>query len=138
MSFPTLRLRRLRATPTLRSLVRETTLSPAQFIYPLFVVHGENVRREIPSMPGVFHQSVDQLAREMDELAALGVPAVVLFGIPAHKDPVGVENFDPNGIVQQAARAIKQANPDILVITDVCLCEYTDHGHCGIIHDGEF
>ncbi|NLX08726.1 MAG: porphobilinogen synthase [Chloroflexi bacterium] len=137
MSFPTLRLRRLRATPTLRALVRETTLSPAQFIYPLFVVHGENVRREIPSMPGVFQQSIDQLARETDELAALGIPAVVLFGIPAHKDPVGVENFDPNGIVQQAARAIKQANPDILVITDVCLCEYTDHGHCGIIRDAE-
>jgi porphobilinogen synthase len=95
------------------------------------------VRREIPSMPGVFQQSIDQLARETDELAALGIPAVALFGIPAHKDPVGVENFDPNGIVQQAARAIKKANPDILVITDVCLCEYTDHGHCGIIRDAE-
>jgi porphobilinogen synthase len=137
MSFPTIRLRRLRATPTLRALVRETTLSPAQLIYPLFVVHGHDVHEEIGSMPGVYHHSVDWLAREIDELSALDIPAVILFGIPASKDPVGRENFAEDGIVQRAIRAIKAANPDLLVITDVCLCEYTDHGHCGIVRDGE-
>lgn len=137
MSFPTVRLRRLRATPTLRSMVRETTLSPSQFIYPLFVVHGRNVRAEIGSMPGVYHHSVDRLAQEIDQLSALGIPAVMLFGIPAHKDPIGEENFAEDGIVQQAIRAIKAANPDTLVMTDVCLCEYTDHGHCGIVRGAE-
>ncbi len=137
MSFPTVRLRRLRATPTLRALVRETTLSPAQLIYPLFVVHGHDVHEEIASMPGVYHHSADRLAQEIDEISALDIPAVILFGIPASKDPVGQENFAEEGIVQQAIRAIKAANPDILVITDVCLCEYTDHGHCGIVRDGE-
>lgn len=137
MSFPTVRLRRLRATPTLRAMVRETTLSPVQFIYPLFVVHGRDVREEIASMPGVYHHSVDRLAREIDEVSALDIPAVILFGIPASKDPVGQENFAEDGIVQQAIRAIKAANPDMLVITDVCLCEYTDHGHCGIVRGGE-
>lgn len=137
MSFPTIRLRRLRATPTLRAMVRETTLSPAQFIYPLFVVHGRDVHEEIASMPGVYHHSVDQLAQEIDEISALDIPAVILFGIPASKDPVGQENFADDGIVQQAIRAVKAANPDMLVITDVCLCEYTDHGHCGIVRDGE-
>lgn len=136
MTFPTVRLRRLRATPTLRAMVRETALNPAQFIYPLFVVHGSGVYDEIASMPGVFNQSVDQLAREADALADLGVPAVMLFGIPARKDPVGSENFAQDGIVQQAVRALKRANPDLLVMTDVCLCEYTDHGHCGLIRDG--
>jgi porphobilinogen synthase len=137
MTFPTVRLRRLRTTANLRAIVRETTLSPANFIYPLFVVHGRDVHEEIPSMPGVYHQSIDHLAREINELAALHIPAVILFGVPAHKDPLGQENFAENGIVQQAARAIKQANPDILVMTDVCMCEYTDHGHCGIVRDGE-
>jgi porphobilinogen synthase len=137
MTFPTVRLRRLRITANLRAIVRETTLSPANFIYPLFVVHGRDVHEEIPSMPGVYHQSIDHLAREINELAALHIPAVILFGVPAHKDPLGQENFAENGIVQQAARAIKQANPDILVMTDVCMCEYTDHGHCGIVRDGE-
>lgn len=137
MSFPTVRLRRLRATPTLRSMVRETALSPSQFIYPLFVVHGHNVRAEIGSMPGVYHHSIDRLAQEIDQLSALGIPAVMLFGIPAHKDPVGEENFAEDGIVQQAIRAIKAANPDTLVMTDVCLCEYTDHGHCGIVRGAE-
>ncbi len=136
MTFPAVRPRRLRATPALRAMVRETTLAPAQFIYPLFVVHGDGVRNEIASMPGVYQQSVDQLAREADELAALGIPAVMLFGIPARKDPVGEENFADDGIVQQAVRALKAANPDLLVMTDVCLCEYTDHGHCGLIRDG--
>jgi porphobilinogen synthase len=137
MTFPTVRLRRLRTTANLRAMVRETTLSPANFIYPLFVVHGRDVYEEIPSMPGVYHQSIDHLAREIDELAALRIPAVLLFGVPAHKDPLGQENFADDGIVQQAARAIKQANPDILVMTDVCMCEYTDHGHCGIVRDGD-
>lgn len=136
MTFPTVRLRRLRSTPNLRAMVRETTLSPANFIYPLFVVHGRDVNTEIPSMPGVFHQSIDRLPREIEELTALGIPAVILFGVPARKDPVGLENFADEGIVQQAIRAIKAANPEMLVITDVCLCEYTDHGHCGIVRDG--
>jgi porphobilinogen synthase len=137
MTFPTVRLRRLRTTANLRAMVRETTLSPANFIYPLFVVHGRDVYEEIPSMPGVYHQSIDRLTREIDELSALRIPAVILFGVPTHKDPLGEENFAHDGIVQQAARAIKQANPDILVMTDVCMCEYTDHGHCGIVRDGE-
>ncbi len=136
MTFPTVRLRRLRNSPTLRAMVRETILSPAHLIYPLFVVHGRNVREEIGSMPGVFHLSVDQLPREIEEIAALHIPAVILFGLPAHKDAQGTENFAREGIVQQAIRAIKHANPDVLVITDVCLCEYTDHGHCGIVHEG--
>lgn len=137
MSFPETRLRRLRTTAALRSMVRETTLSPEQFIYPLFVVHGRDIREEISSMPGVFHLSIDQLEREINDVSTLNIPAVLLFGVPAYKDPVGTENFAEDGIVQEAIRAIKQANPDTLVITDVCLCEYTDHGHCGIIRDGQ-
>ncbi len=135
-SFPTTRLRRLRWTPTLRRMVEETRLSVDDFIYPLFVVHGEKVRREIPSMPGVFHLSLDQLPREVEEISTLDIPAVILFGLPASKDPIGRENFDPEGIVQQAVRVIKRENPDLVVITDVCMCEYTDHGHCGIVRDG--
>jgi porphobilinogen synthase len=103
----------------------------------MFVVHGRDVKEEIPSMPDVFHLSIDQLAAEIDELSTLNIPAVMLFGIPAHKDPVGEENFADNGIVQQAVREIKRANPDMLVMTDICLCEYTDHGHCGIVRDGD-
>lgn len=137
MTFPTVRLRRLRTNPGLRAMVRETTLSPANFIYPLFVVHGRDVHEEIRSMPGVYHQSVDWLAAEIESLSALRIPAVILFGVPAHKDPLGRENFADDGIVQQAIRAIKDANPDMLVITDVCMCEYTDHGHCGIVRDGD-
>lgn len=131
---PTIRPRRLRASPALRSMVRETHLSPADFIYPLFVTHGEGVRHPIPSMPGVFQLSIDQLAREAQETTALGIPAVVLFGLPAHKDPVGLENFAPDGIVQQAIRELKTAVPELIVVTDVCLCEYTDHGHCGLLN----
>ena len=134
--YPVARPRRLRHTPTLRSMVRETSLAPDDFIYPLFVEHGEGVRRPIPSMPGQYRFSVDQLAKEAMELSALGIPAVLLFGIPASKDPVGLENFAPDGIVQQAARALKDANPDLIVVTDVCLCEYTDHGHCGLLNSG--
>ena len=132
---PTIRPRRLRATPGLRAMVRETQLTPADFIYPLFVTHGSQLRQEIPSMPGVFQLSVDQLAQEAGEAAALGITALILFGLPAQKDAVGLENFAPDGIVQQAVRAIKTGTPQMIVITDVCLCEYTDHGHCGILND---
>jgi porphobilinogen synthase len=135
--FPTMQARRLRQAPALRRLVRETRLSPANFIYPLFVVHGQKVRREVSSMPGVYQQSVDMLAREADELQSLKIPAVILFGLPASKDPIGLENFAENGIVQQAIRALRAAAPNLLVMTDVCMCEYTDHGHCGIVEAGQ-
>ncbi len=133
--FPQVRMRRLRCSKNLRRMVRETTLAADDFIYPLFLVHGRGIRREISAMPGQFHLSIDQLAREVDELSALGIPAVLLFGIPAEKDAVGSEDYDPEGIVQQGIRAIKQANPEMVVITDVCMCEYTDHGHCGILRE---
>lgn len=129
------RPRRLRRLPALRQMVRETHLAPADFIYPLFVKHGTAVRQPIPSMPGIYQLSVDQLAAEAEEIAALGIPAVILFGLPASKDPVGLENYAPDGIVQQAIGALKTAVPDLLVVTDVCLCEYTDHGHCGLLDD---
>lgn len=133
--FPTTRLRRLRRTANLRRLVRETTLTPADFIYPMFIVHGQGVRQEVASMPGVFQLSVDQLAAEADTLRQLAIPAVMLFGIPAEKDPVGQENFAAEGIVQQAIRALNQADPELVIMTDICLCEYTDHGHCGIVKE---
>ena len=135
--FPTVQPRRLRQTPALRRLVRETRLSPSNFIYPMFIVHGQKVRREVPSMPGVYQQSVDMLAREADELQSLKIPGVILFGLPASKDPIGLENFADNGIVQQAIRALRTAAPNLTVITDVCLCEYTDHGHCGVVEEGQ-
>jgi porphobilinogen synthase len=116
-------------------MVRETSLSPADFIYPLFVKPGVGLRDEVSSMPGVFQLSLDQLPAEIDELVALGVPAVILFGLPSAKDEVGSEAYDEHGIVQEAIRAIKAHNPDFYVITDVCLCEYTSHGHCGILDD---
>jgi porphobilinogen synthase len=118
-------------------MVRETNLGPSDFIYPLFVRHGYAVHDEIPSMPGVFHFSVDQLAAEANELVSLGIPAVILFGLPSYKDALGTENFAPDGIVQQAIRAIKDAQTGLVVMTDVCMCEYTDHGHCGVIRDGQ-
>jgi porphobilinogen synthase len=127
------RPRRLRLTGALRRMVRETTLAPDDFILPLFVTHGRDVQNPIGSMPGVYQWSLDRLARQAEEVAALGIPSVMLFGIPAQKDPVGLENFAPDGIVQQAVRTIKQAVPELVVMTDVCLCEYTDHGHCGIV-----
>ncbi len=133
--FPRNRPRRLRCSPSFRRLMRETWLSPADLIYPLFVVHGRGVQREIASMPGNHHWSVDCLPARVEEITRLGIPAVILFGLPAEKDPVGLENFDPEGIVQQAVRAIKAAVPELAVITDVCMCEYTSHGHCGVIHD---
>ncbi len=135
--FPAVRMRRLRRTDALRRMVQETHLQPSDFIYPLFVVHGQGVRREVPSMPGVYQLSVDQAVQEAEDAYRLGIPAVILFGIPAHKDPIGQENFAPEGIVQQAIRAIKAAVPDLVVITDVCMCEYTDHGHCGIVDERE-
>ena len=132
----TIRPRRLRFSAALRGMLRETELSAADFIYPLFVVHGKDVREEVPSMPGVFQLSIDQLATEAESITALGIPAVILFGIPAAKDPIGLENFADDGIVQQAIRALKSAAPDLIVMTDVCLCEYTDHGHCGVLNVG--
>lgn len=130
----TLRPRRLRRTANLRRMVRETTLSPADFIYPLFVRPGEGVRHPINSMPGQFQFSVDEAVRDVREAADLGVPAVVLFGIPEHKDETGSDNYDPHGIVPTAIRAIKDAVPEMVVISDMCFCEYTSHGHCGIIN----
>jgi porphobilinogen synthase len=131
------RMRRLRQAEDLRRLVRETRLSADDFVYPLFVVHGSGVRTEIPSMPGQYQISVDQLAGEARELRELGIPAVLLFGIPATKDEQASEAYAADGIVQQAVRALKQADPGLVVITDVCLCEYTSHGHCGIVRDGD-
>jgi porphobilinogen synthase len=133
MPFPTTRPRRLRATPTLRDMVRETHLSPVDFVYPMFAVHGENLRRPIQSMPGVHQLSVDQIVTEAQACHALGIPAVILFGVPAHKDADGSENYSDQGIVQQAVRAIKATLPRLVVIADLCMCEYTDHGHCGIV-----
>jgi len=130
----TVRLRRLRHSSTLRSMVRETELNAADFIYPLFIRHGENIRAEIRSMPGIYQFSIDQLTTEAKEIFNLGIPAVMLFGIPAEKDAQGSDNFAPNGIIQQAIREIKRAVPELLVMTDVCMCEYTHHGHCGIIN----
>jgi porphobilinogen synthase len=137
MTFPSSRPRRLRATPVLRQMVRETTLAPDDFIYPMFVVHGREVRREIKSMPGVYQLSVDQAVAEAREAAELGVPAVILFGVPASKDALGSENFSERGIVQQTIRALKEALPGLVAIADVCMCEYTDHGHCGIVQGEE-
>lgn len=133
--YPQTRLRRLRRTEELRALVRETALSPRDFIAPLFVCHGENIKNEIPAMPGQYHLSVDRLVEECQELYDCGVSGVMLFGIPAHKDATGSEAYHDHGIVQQAIRAVKAAVPRLIVIADICMCEYTDHGHCGIVHD---
>ncbi|MBC8336745.1 MAG: porphobilinogen synthase [Anaerolineales bacterium] len=134
--FPIARPRRLRQSEALRAMVRETELNASDFIYPLFVRHGSG-RTPIVSMPGVDQLSVDEAVREVETAAKLGIPAVILFGLPAEKDPIGLENFAENGIVQQAIRAIKREIPEMVVATDVCLCEYTDHGHCGILNTGE-
>jgi len=135
--FPETRLRRMRMHEPLRHLFRETRLAASDFIYPMFVRHGNGVKQAIPSMPGIHQWSVDRLAEEIDEIVALDIPGVILFGIPEEKDPVGKENWDPAGIVQQAIRSIKESTPDLVVITDVCLCEYTDHGHCGLLNQDE-
>src|SRR4030042_638152 len=137
MYFPVYRPRRLRKNETLRRMVRETKLSPDDFIYPLFVTPGRKVRKEISSMPGVAQLSVDLAIEEAREAHRLGTPAVLLFGIPRKKDLRGTEGYARTGIVQQAIRAIKGEIPDLVVITDVCLCEYTSHGHCGLIVKGE-
>ena len=134
---PRTRSRRLRRTDTLRRMVRETVLTPADFVYPLFVTHEANTCREISSMPGNYHWSVDRIAAECAEVRDLGIPAVLLFGIPEWKDAEGSGAFHREGVVQAAVREIKRAVPELLVITDVCLCEYTEHGHCGVIHDGD-
>lgn len=133
--YPISRLRRLRMTPNLRALVRETALEPADFIAPLFVVHGSGIREEIKTMPGQYRLSVDELVKECEGLYRVGVLSVMLFGIPEHKDHTGSEAYSHNGIVQQGIRALKAALPDLIVIADICMCEYTDHGHCGILHD---
>ena len=130
------RPRRLRASPALRAMVRETELNPRDFIYPLFVRHGEG-RSAIASMPGVYQLSIEEALREAEAAMKVGVPAVILFGIPQEKDPIGLENFAEAGIIQQAIRLIKKEIPELVVVTDVCLCEYTDHGHCGILNTGE-
>jgi len=135
MQFPTYRPRRMRANETIRSMMRETSLSAADLIYPLFVKPGTGLRDEIKSMPGQYQLSIDQLPAEIDELRSLGIPAVILFGLPSEKDSVGSEAYDPEGIIQRAIRAIKAHDPDFYVITDVCMCEYTDHGHCGVLDD---
>ena len=136
-TFSVYRPRRLRANENLRRLVRETTLTVADLIYPMFVVHGRNVATEISSMQGCYHYSVDNLVTAAKELASLGIPGTILFGIPAEKDALGSEAYADDGIIQQAVRAIKDAVPTLLVITDVCLCEYTEHGHCGIVEEGD-
>ncbi|MDO8568017.1 MAG: porphobilinogen synthase [Dehalococcoidales bacterium] len=135
--FPQLRLRRLRRNETLRALVRETAVDVGDLIYPIFVVEGKNLKQEIPSMPGIYRLSPDKLAAEVEEVAKLKIPGVILFGIPEKKDEVGSSAYNAKGIVQQAIRKIKKATPELLVMTDVCLCEYTSHGHCGVIASGE-
>ena len=136
MAFPIQRLRRLRQHDTLRRMVRETRLSASDLIYPVFVMEGKDQRREIASMPGQFRLSIDLLVKEAGEVAGLGIPAVMLFGIPDRKDDRGTSGYDPNGIVQRAIKAVKDQVPGLLVITDVCIDEYTSHGHCGIVKDG--
>jgi porphobilinogen synthase len=137
MSFPTHRGRRLRRNEALRGLVRETRLSTAGLIYPMFVCSGQKVRQEVSSMPGVFQQSADQIVEECREVESLGIPGIILFGLPEKKDARGMSSIAADGVVQRAIEAIRKAKLKLLVITDVCLCEYTDHGHCGVIEDGE-
>jgi porphobilinogen synthase len=137
MSFPVHRPRRIRRTEALRGMVRETRLSTAGFVYPMFVCPGTKVRKEVSSMPGVYQQSVDQIVEECREVESLGIPAIILFGLPESKDARGSSSLAKTGVVQQAVEAIKKAKLDLLVVTDVCLCEYTDHGHCGVVEHGE-
>ena len=136
MFQPVYRPRRLRSNENIRRMVRETKLSPDDFIYPLFVTHGKGVKKEISSMPGNFQQSIDNIVKDCEEVTGLGIPAVLLFGIPENKDEVGSEAYSDEGIVQHAIKAIKNKLPELIVITDVCLCEYTSHGHCGVIKNG--
>ncbi len=135
--FPVHRPRRLRRNEVIRRMVRETSLSVSDFIYPIFAVYGKGVKKEVSSMPGCFQESVDEIVKNAKEIHSLGIPSVMLFGIPEHKDEKGSGAYDDGGVVQNAVRAIKDAVPDLYVITDVCLCEYTNHGHCGIIEKGD-
>jgi porphobilinogen synthase len=137
MPFPSERPRRLRRTERLRRLVRETRLSPDRLVYPLFVAPGRGLRREIPSLPGCFHLSAEEAAREAREVESLGLAGVILFGLPEGKDPLGSQGYAEDGVVQQAVRAIRSECRDLLVVTDVCLCEYTSHGHCGVVEGEE-
>jgi porphobilinogen synthase len=137
MFFPEYRARRLRRSEALRSMVRETFLRVEDLIYPMFSAFGENIRKEIVSMPGIYQQSIEHIVAEAREVYELGIPAVILFGIPEEKDPFGRDAYSENGIIQETVRAIKADVPELLVITDVCMCEYTDHGHCGVIKDGD-
>lgn len=131
------RRRRLRATPAIRDLVRETKVNLEDLIYPVFVMEGENIKSPVDSMPGIYQFSIDRLSEELDEVVELGIRGILLFGIPAHKDEVGSEAYNEHGIVQEAIRFIKSKYPELVVIADICLCEYTSHGHCGVICDGE-
>jgi porphobilinogen synthase len=135
--FPIHRPRRLRKNETIRKMVSETSLSPDDFIYPLFVTFGKGVRKEISSMPRCFQESIDIVVKHAKEVYSLGIPAIILFGIPEHKDELGSGAYDEHGVVQKAIRAIKNKVPELFIITDVCMCEYTSHGHCGVIKDGE-
>jgi len=137
MFFPEYRARRLRRSEALRSMVRETFLRPEDLIYPMFSAFGEDIRKEIVSMPGIYQQSIEHIVAEAREVYELGIPAVILFGIPEEKDSLGQDAYSENGIIQETIRAIKTEVPKLLVITDVCMCEYTDHGHCGVIKDGD-
>jgi porphobilinogen synthase len=137
MGFPKKRMRRLRSSPSMRRLVRETSVSVDDLVYPLFIREGEGIKEPIKSMTGCYHFSPDTIADEAAEVATLGIPAVLLFGLPGRKDETGSEAWAENGVVQQAIRQIKQAAPELLVVTDVCLCEFTSHGHCGVIRDGK-
>ena len=136
-SFPDMRLRRVRELEPVRNLVRETRLSASNFIYPLFVTHGQGIKQPIEPMPGNYQLSLDMLEEEVADVVGLGIPAVLLFGLPEEKDPVGSGAYDQEGIIQEAIRVIKQAAPNLMVVGDVCLCEYTDHGHCGVI-EGQY
>jgi len=136
-AFPELRLRRLRRTEPLRALVQENRVDIGDLVYPIFVVEGQGIKQELSSMPGIFRFSPDQLPLEVEEIARLKIPAVLLFGIPQHKDEVGSSAYHPQGVIPKAIRAIKKAVPELLVITDVCLCEYTSHGHCGVVVNGD-
>nr|HOP41279.1 porphobilinogen synthase [Geobacteraceae bacterium] len=137
MFYPTYRARRMRGTEVFRRMIRETTLSVDDLIYPMFAAYGQYIRKEVSSMPGIYQQSVENLVTEAREVHELGIPAVILFGIPEYKDAVGSSAFLEHGVVQEAIKALKKDVPGLAVITDVCLCEYTDHGHCGVIRDGD-
>ncbi|WP_078432471.1 porphobilinogen synthase [Metabacillus halosaccharovorans] len=137
MNIQFTRHRRLRSSNNLRAMMRETHLRPEDFIYPIFVVEGENKQNEVPSMPGVFHLSLDLLNKEIEEIVSLGIKSIILFGVPAEKDDVGTQAYHDQGIVQRATRQVKEAFPDLVVVADTCLCQYTDHGHCGIVENGQ-